>query len=60
MKKIKKSTFLLITLLLINVLTFSQIFEPADFGGVGTVNPLDETAVPIDQNLLIIVGVVLV
>ena len=61
MKKIKKSIFLIITVLLINAVAFAQIdIDPADLGGVGTVNPLDETAVPIDQNLLIIVGVVLV
>lgn len=61
MKKIKKSIFLIITVLLINAVTFAQIFEPADFGGDGTANPLDEpAATKIDENLwiLLIIGLV--
>ena len=57
MKKIQKSTLLLIAALLFNVFAFAQIdVDPADLGGEGTANPLDETtSTPIDQNLWIIV-----
>lgn len=60
MKKIQKSTLLLITALLISSVAFAQIdIEPADIGGSGSANPLDEDA-PIDENLwiLIIIGLV--
>ena len=61
MKKIQKSTLLLIAALLINTFVFAQIdVDPADLGGDGTANPLDENSSPIDGNLWILVVVGLV
>ena len=61
MKKIQKSTLLLITALLINAVAFAQVdIDPADLGGSGSANPLDEADAPIDENLwiLLIIGLV--
>ena len=56
MKKIQKSTLLLVIMLLINTITYAQIdIDPADLGGEEMVDPLDETSSPIDENLWIII-----